>query len=52
MTARQSVLALKYLERQKRNYEVAKKLGVEVTVKKATDENELPETKNMIKGGD
>lgn len=33
MTAKQRVLALKYLEKQKRNPNFAKKIGVEIKIK-------------------
>jgi hypothetical protein len=44
LTVKQRILALKYLEKQKRNPNFAKKLGVEVKMK-------ITEEKNLRKGG-
>lgn len=40
MTAKQRILALKFLEKQKRNTEFAKKLGVEIKIKVKEEKNE------------
>lgn len=40
MTAKQRVLALKYLEKQKKNPGFAKKIGVEIKIKKRKIKNE------------
>ena len=37
MTAKQRVLALKYLEKQKKNPDIAKKIGVEIKIKEKED---------------
>jgi len=37
MTAKQRVLALKYLEKQKKNPDFAKKIGVEIKIKEKED---------------
>ena len=37
MTAKQRVLALKYLEKQKKNPGFAKKIGVEIKIKEKED---------------
>ena len=46
MTARKRILALKYFEKQNRDPDFAKKLGVEVTLDKAYNPK-----KNKKKGG-
>lgn len=48
MTYRERVLALKFLEKQKRNPEYAKKLGVEVKMK-SKKENRYENTSNIRK---
>ena len=40
MTARQRILALKLLEKQKKNPDFAKKIGVEVKIKEKVKEKE------------
>ena len=40
MTAKQRVLALKYLEKQKKKPNFAKKIGVEIKIKEKEDKNE------------
>lgn len=40
MTAKQRVIALKYLEKQKKNPSFAKKLGVEIKIKEKENKNE------------
>lgn len=40
MTVRERVRALKYLEKQKKNPELAKKLGVEIKMKEKGEKHE------------